>query len=643
MVGGDGSDIGFLHEKLTGSAMRWMRRFCFGAMVLLAVANPADAAEPYRVLLLHSFGPQFSPWNTITPAFRDELRKQFPHPIDLYEASLQGERTGNSPSPEEGPFIAYLNALLQARDLKLIVAMGAPSTRFVLRNRAQLFPSTPLLIASSDVRTFSDLALTANETACATTYDPAVQIDAILKILPDTTDLVVATSGSATEQFWTDAFRRSFQRFSPRMRLHWLTDLSAEEMVKSVAELPSRSAIYYPTIRVDARGAPQEADAMLFRFIDLGRAPIFTHVDSYFGQGIVGGPMFSSREIGQRCAEAAVRILNGELPGDVKMPPVGLAKPVYDWRQLQRWKISEASLPAGSEIRFRESTIWDQYRREIIAICVALVLQTGLIVWLLYEHRRRNLAELRSRESIAELTYMNRRAAAGELSASIAHEVSQPLTAISTTAAAALTWLRRKPPDLEEVQASLEDIAEASNRTAGIIKSVRAMYRKDTQPGLVDVNRIITTVLGLARIEIQRHRIDVLTELGPVPVLSGDSMQLQQVVLNLIMNAIEAMQSTTQRVLRIQSEMTNAGAARLSIEDTGTGIGPTDMDRIFNPMFTTKSAGMGMGLSICRTIIEAHKGRIWAETRPGLGSIFRIELPVGRTHENVGQSQFVSA
>lgn len=382
---------------------------------------------------------------------------------------------------------------------------------------------------------------------------------------------------------------------------------------------------------------------MLFRFIDLGRAPIFTHVDSYFGQGIVGGPMFSSREIGQRCAEAAVRILNGELPGDVKMPPVGLAKPVYDWRQLQRWKISEASLPAGSEIRFREPTIWDQYRREIIAICVALVLQTGLIVWLLYEHRRRNLAELRSRESIAELTYMNRRAAAGELSASIAHEVSQPLTAISTTAAAALAWLRRKPPDLEEVQASLEDIAEASNRTAGIIKSVRAMYRKDTQPGLVDVNRIITTVLGLARIEIQRHRIDVLTELGPVPVLSGDSVQLQQVVLNLIMNAIEAMQSTTQRVLRIQSEMTNAGAARLSIEDTGTGIGPTDMDRIFNPMFTTKSAGMGMGLSICRTIIEAHKGRIWAETRPGLGSIFRIELPVGRTHENVGQSQFVSA
>ncbi|MGA7310031.1 MAG: hypothetical protein WBX05_13880, partial [Pseudolabrys sp.] len=102
--------------------MKWMYRFCFGAMLLVALANPVDAAEPYRVLLLYSFGPYFSPWNTITPAFREELRKQFPHPIDLYEASLQGERSGDSPAQEEGPFTSYLNALFPARDLRLIVA-----------------------------------------------------------------------------------------------------------------------------------------------------------------------------------------------------------------------------------------------------------------------------------------------------------------------------------------------------------------------------------------------------------------------------------------------------------------------------------------------------------------------------------------
>ena len=169
--------------------MKWIRRVCFGGMCLLILAKSADAADPDRVLLLHSFGPDFSPWNTITPPFREALRKLAPNPIDLYEASLQAERFGVSPAREEGPFIDYLNALLPDRKPRLIVAMGAPVTRFVLRNRARLFPSSPLLIATSDVRTYQDLALTANDTACPTIYDPTVHIDHILRLLPDT-DLI---------------------------------------------------------------------------------------------------------------------------------------------------------------------------------------------------------------------------------------------------------------------------------------------------------------------------------------------------------------------------------------------------------------------------------------------------------------------
>ncbi len=136
------------------------------------LARSADAADPDRVLLLHSFGPDFSPWNTITPPFREALRKLAPNPIDLYEASLQAERFGESPAREESPFIDYLNALLAGREPRLVVVMGAPVTRFALRNRARLFPSSPLLIAVSDVSTYEDLALTARDTACPTSYDP---------------------------------------------------------------------------------------------------------------------------------------------------------------------------------------------------------------------------------------------------------------------------------------------------------------------------------------------------------------------------------------------------------------------------------------------------------------------------------------
>ncbi|MGA8888034.1 MAG: ATP-binding protein [Pseudolabrys sp.] len=607
--------------------MKWMYRFCFGAMLLIALANPVDAAEPYRVLLLYSFGPYFSPWNTITPAFREELRKQFPHPIDLYEASLQGERSGESPAQEEGPFTSYLNALFPARDLRLIVAMGAPATRFVLRNRAQLFPSAPLLIASSDVRTFSDLTLTANETACATTYDPAVQIDAILQVLPNTTDIVVATGGSATERFWTDAFRRSFQRFSSRVTFHWFTDLSAEEMLKRVTELPPRSVIYYPTIRVDARGAPQEGDAMLFRFIELDRAPIFTHVDSHFGQGIVGGPIFSSREIGQRCAEVAVRILNGETPGDIKMPPVGLAKPVYDWRQLQRWHISESVLPPGSEILFRVPTAWEQYRAYIVAFIAAILIQSALISWLLYEQRRRQRAEVLARNTMSELTHVNRVATVGQLSASIAHEIRQPLAAILANANAALRWLEKA--NVEEVREGLKGIVSDGHRAGDIITNLRAMFKHDVQEKTpVDINKLVLSVLALVQIDLQKQKIELQTQLDDrISEVLGNQVQLQQVISNLVMNAIEAMSSSKTRMLRIKTELSRSNKLHVSIEDTGTGIKPSDVDRLFKPMFTTKARGMGMGLSICQSIIETHGGRIWVSPGANGGSIFQFELP----------------
>ena len=612
-----------------------MRRICFGGMFLLALANPADAAELDRVLLLHSFGPDFSPWNTITPPFREELRKHSPHPIDLYEASLQAERFGASPTAEEGPFIEHLNALFSGRDLRLIVAMGAPATRFVLRNRAQLLPSSPLLIASSDVRTYSDLTRTANETACATTFDPAVHIDHILQILPNTTNIVVATGASPSEQFWTDEFRRSLQRFSPRLTFEWFTNLSADDMVKRVTELPPRSAIYYPTVRVDARGAPQEADILLIRFIEVGRAPIFTHIDSVFGKGIVGGPMFSSREIAQKCAEVAARILNGETAGDIKIPPIGLATPVYDWRQLQRWGISESKLPPGSEILFRETSAWEQYRAQILAIAAAILAQALLIAWLLHERQSRYRAERTARETFSELTQMNRMATAGELSAAIAHEVKQPLTAMVTRANAALRWLSGDNPNIGRAREALEQIVTAAYRASDIVTNVRAMFGKDTQEKIAtDINKLIRTVLGLLYTDLRRHSIESRVELSeqPLPVL-GNEVQLQQVVLNLVMNAIESMNSVEPRVLSIKSESVEHNTVRVSIADTGHGIDIANLNRIFKPMFTTKARGMGMGLAICKSIIESHNGRIWASAAVPRGSVFHLELPMYRGDE----------
>ena len=612
--------------------MKWIRRVSFGAMCLLILAKSADAADPDRVLLLHSFGPDFSPWNTITPAFREALRKFAPNPIDLYEASLQAERFGESPAREEGPFIDYLNALLPDRRPRLIVAMGAPATRFVLRNRARLFPSSPLLIATSDVRTYQDLALTANDTACPTIYDPTVHIDHILRLLPDTDHIVVAMTGaSATEQFWNDLFQRALQRSSHRVTLEWFTHLAADDMVKRVAALPAHSAIFYPTIRVDGRGVPQEGDALLLRFIEQNRAPIFTHTDSLFGHGIVGGPMFSSHEMADACAKVAVRLLNGETPGDIKIVPVGLAAPRYDWRQLQKWGIKNSLLPPGSTIYFREPTVWERYSWQIALITAVILLQAGLISALLREHRRRRLAEVQSRQRMAELARVIRFSTAGELTASIAHEINQPLGSILTNAETAQAILKSPSPDMAELNEIVGDIVQDDRRASEVIRRMRSLLTKapfeQKSLDLNDVAREAVEFLSTLAVARKVELISLITQ-NALPIL-GDRIQLQQVILNLVVNGIDAMKDTASenRIISIRTSRVE-NFAQLSVSDRGPGIPEDKLKEIFDPFFTSKAEGMGMGLSIARTIIEAHHGLISAKNRDHGGASFRIKLPL---------------
>jgi len=184
------------------------------------------------------------------------------------------------------------------------------------------------------------------------------------------------------------------------------------------------------------------------------------------------------------------------------------------------------------------------------------------------------------------------------------------------------------------MRSALTAIGTETQRAGRIVHDLRAMFRKDTQESAqVDINKVILAVLDLMRIELQKNRIEVVTELSDrLPPANGREVQLQQVVFNLVMNAKEAMQAVpATRKLRVKSELNDAGQIQVSVEDAGTGISSSDIQRIFNPAFTTKASGMGMGLSICRTIIEGHGGRIWVTQGKSAGSIFSFELPTSRS------------
>ena len=300
---------------------------------------------------------------------------------------------------------------------------------------------------------------------------------------------------------------------------------------------------------------------------------------------------------------------------------------------MQRWGIREASLPPGSQIYFRDPGLWDQYKLPILGIIAAILLQTGLISWLIQEHRRRSLAEVRSRNAMAELAHLNRLETAGQLSASIAHEISQPVTGIVLKASAALRWLTVEKPDVNRIRDVLTDVVSAGQHAGDIIMGVRAMFKKGASEKVaINLNNLVNTVLALLHLDLQKDGVRVETQLDEqLPTVTCDAVQLQQVILNLIVNAADAMRTMQPRVLKIQTSRSVAGMVRLAIEDFGPGISDADRARIFDPLFTTKAGGMGMGLSICRSIIETHGGKIWVSAAAGRGAIFQFELPAAES------------
>lgn len=244
---------------------------------------------------------------------------------------------------------------------------------------------------------------------------------------------------------------------------------------------------------------------------------------------------------------------------------------------------------------------------------------------------RRTQDKLRATQ--AELARLTSLTAAGQMAASIAHEIKQPLASISLGCSASLRWLAKSPPNLEEVRAALNRISDAGDRAVQVIDGIRAMFKNvNREKALLDVNQLIREVLALLHFELQHHRIMVRADLDRnLPPVLADAIQLQQVIANLVTNAIEAMDAVTNhaRTLQIKSAIRDRDGVLITVEDSGPGIDPGTMDHIFDPFFTTKSQGMGMGLSICRSIIEAHEGRLSADPAADRGSVFRIELPAG--------------
>jgi|SRR5882672_5886601 len=262
---------------------------------------------------------------------------------------------------------------------------------------------------------------------------------------------------------------------------------------------------------------------------------------------------------------------------------------------------------------------------------VATLLVTGLMEMKRRAEESRNRTEEALRQAQGDLARVNRVTTMGELTASLAHEVNQPIAAAITDANTCLRWLKRDEPDLGEAREAASRVVKDATRAAEIVSRVRLLFKKGApQRERVDVNEVIQEMIVLLRNEASRHSVSVRTELTPdLPRIMGDRVQLQQVLLNLMINSIDAMKDGKgMRELTIQSQRVDDDHLQMSVSDTGVGLPPEQADQIFDAFYTTKPHGTGMGLRISRSFVESHGGRLWASSNSSRGASFHFTLPI---------------
>jgi PAS domain S-box-containing protein len=733
----------------------------FSALVIFLFPGHRLRASdlPKRVLLLDSYGRNVAHISNIISVFKTELSSRSPEPIDLHEVSLEMARFAQI--EQEAPLINFLKERFSQRNPDLVVAMGAPAFAFLARHREQLFPATPLLIAGLAERVLATQLVPENAVVAPVHINLQGTVEDILQVLPGTENSAVILGTSQLETFWLNECRREFAAFSSRVNFTYLNDLPFEEIKNRAAALPPNSVIFYGLLIVDASGTTFDPGEALKGIIATANSPVFTLLESFFGFGTVGGRLIQERTAGLHAAELALRILQGEYPAHISVPTQVAGAPVYDWRALQRWGISESRLPQGSTILYRQPSMWELYQWQITAGAVLLILQTILIGTLLVQRRRRerterelknseqrlrlitnalpvliayvdsaqryrfnndaykvwfgvtpeeawgrtiqevvgerlylsivpyveqalsgkmvhftqdlaldggrllslegiyvpdmdekgevhgfyilgmdvterNFAQQETKRLHDELLHAGRISTMGELTGALAHEISQPLSAIMSNAQAARRYLDGPACDLEEIKEILDDIVEQDGRAGEIISRLHALLKKrEPDFELLDLNLIVGEVIGLLHSDAVIRDVKVHTELDPrLPLVRGDRIQLQQVALNLILNAFDAMseQRRGERQALIRTCLQDSQIL-VAVTDSGKGIPSGGAEKVFEPFYTSKPQGLGMGLSISRSIIKRHQGRIWVENNPGGGATFCFSLPVPTDEE----------
>ena len=597
--------------------------------LLMAMLAPSTMAAPpaQNVLVIYGYG-RLLPGNIEADrGLRETVAGQQDGRVTLFEEFLdEPQFTGDA---YRDTIVQYLRGKYRSLPPDVIVAVGPEALGFVLQTRAALFPGVPVVHAGIAQHALPPLP--SGVVGVPVDFEVFRTMVLALRLHPAARRLVVVTGASSVhDRRWEGVLRADAARLDGRVSVEFLAGLSHGAVLQRLRGL-GRDAVVLTV------GYLEDGEGRSFRPVDAVRdmarvstAPIYAPYETFIGQGVVGGYTRTFRMQGQDAGNLVNAVLAGADLLTLRRPTAAPASLQLDAQQLDRWRIDPKAIPAGAVVRFKSPTFWEHYRLPLTIGLFILLLQGGLISWLLRERFRRRHAEHAVETQRFELAHVSRLAMAGELTAAIAHEINQPLGAILSNADAAEMILGSGSDRQDELRAILADIRRDDLRASEVIRRLRTLLaRHEVERRPLDVNAVVADAVAAVRGEASRRGVALESRPAPVAVVTqGDAIQLQQVLINLLLNSMDAVKD-----LPAERQAVSISVARRSdlvvvtVRDRGHGIKSDDLPRLFDSFFTTKRQGMGLGLSIARTIVESQGGRVWAENEDEGGATFWIELP----------------
>jgi signal transduction histidine kinase len=591
-------------------------------------ATAADVNRPRQVLLLYAESRLQPAIVAADAAFRSTVSSGLGAPVNFNTEFL------DFPPALSAAYQRRLRDMFRLKyqdvHFDLIVTLQIRALRFALDSRAELAPGTPIVFMA--VPSVDDLELPGDVSGVQARGDWIDTLGAALRLQPKTQRVVVVGGTAPFDKILLALVRAAFADGPAHLEFTYVTDLPLDAVAARLATLPDRTIVLLVSFLQDSTGRDLSTPEALERLAERSRVPIYGLSSVGMGRGIVGGRLVDFEKLGSMAGELGLRVLRGE-----KLGPADIVTTTntytFDWRQLRRWGLDESRLPPGSVILFREPPVWERYRWPIIGALSLILLESVLVAGLLIQRTRRKRLEAEAAVQRGLLAHAQRVTVAGELAATLAHEINQPLGAIVSNAEAACRLVDPAEPKRTDLLDTLGDIIDDGHRASEVIRRLRAMLRTGAaEQKPCDVNGLIVEVFKFLNADLARAGVSTELRLQDgLPPVRGDAIQLQQVILNLVLNAEAAMADghSEPRRLTIETAERTPGTVEVCVRDTGVGVTEGDLEDIFKPFVTTKAGGLGMGLSISRSIVEAHGGTIRAERNPDRGLGVHVELPCG--------------